>query len=291
MGCFSSTNRDDSLIQSKEKSKEKRKTTNNDEDESQENEKNSDSEEEKKEKEILKLDKKKGKDDKKNDKKDDKKSNKKDDKKSNKKNDKKEDKKSDKKDDKKNDKKSSKKDDKKKGKKDDKEEDKEDEKEDDKKNDKKNDKKKDSKPKKMDMKKSSVNGVTLMKGIENFLPEDINEDQVYQLIEESLKESIEEEKKGKKREPGTITKKQAKVIASIIYDRIKKGKTEEINVKKYPELKGLDIKIGITRLTKDVVKDYIYDEEKVDDKKINSEYKELTKNNQDVNALTIQILS
>ena len=152
-------------------------------------------------------------------------------------------------------------------------------------------KKKDNKPKKMDMKKSSVNGVTLMKGIENFLPEDINEDQVYQLIEESLKESIEEEKKGKKREPGTITKKQAKVIASIIYDRIKKGKTEEININKYPELKGLDIKIGITKLTKDVVKDYIYDEQKVDDKKINSEYKELTKNNEDVNALTIQILS
>lgn len=279
MGCFSSTNRDDSLIQSKEKSKDKKKTTNNDEDDSQDNEKNSDSEEEKKEKEVLKLDKKKGKDDKK----DDKKSNKKDDKKSNKKNDKKEDKKSDKKDDKKNDKKSNKKDDKKKGKKD---EDEEDQKENDKKND-----KKDNKPKKMDMKKSSVNGVTLMKGIENFLPEDINEDQVYQLIEESLKESIEEEKKGKKREPGTITKKQAKVIASIIYDRIKKGKTEEININKYPELKGLDIKIGITKLTKDVVKDYIYDEQKVDDKKINSEYKELTKNNEDVNALTIQILS
>ena len=53
----------------------------------------------------------------------------------------------------------------------------------------------------------------------------------------------------------------------------------------------LDIKIGITKLTKDVVKDYIYDEEKVDEKKINSEYKELTKNNEDVNALTIQILS
>jgi hypothetical protein len=283
MGCFSSSNRDDSLIQSKEKTKEKKKTTNSDEDDSQDNDRNSDSEEEKKDKEVLKLDKKKGKDDKKSDKKDDKTHGKKDDKKSNKKNDKK--------DDKKNDKKGSKKDDKKKGKKDDKEDDKEDEKEDNKKNDKKNDKKKDSKPKKMDMKKSSVNGVTLMKGIENFLPEDINEDQVYQLIEESLKESIEEEKKGKKREPGTITKKQAKVIASIIYDRIKKGKTEDINVKKYPELKGLDIKIGITKLTKDVVKDYIYDEEKVDEKKINSEYKELTKNNEDVNALTIQILS
>ena len=279
MGCFSSSNRDDSLIQSKEKSKEKRKTNNSDEDDSQDNDHNSDSEEEKKDKEVLKLDKKKGKDDKKSDKKDDKTHGKKDDKKSNKKNDKK--------DDKKNDKKGSKKDDKKKGKKDDKEDNKEDEKEDNK----KNDKKKDSKPKKMEMRKSSVNGVTLMKGIENFLPEDINEDQVYQLIEESLKESIQEEKKDKKREPGTITKKQAKVIASIIYDRIKKGKTEDINVNKYPELKGLDIKIGITKLTKDVVKDYIYDEEKVDDKKINSEYKELTKNNEDVNALTIQILS
>ena len=143
----------------------------------------------------------------------------------------------------------------------------------------------------MNMKKSSVNGVTLMQGIENFLPEDINEDQLNQLIEESLKESIVEEKKGKKREPGTITKKQAKVIASIIYERIQKGKTEDINIDNYPELKGLEIKIGIKRLTKDVVKDYIFDEEKVDDSEINSEYKKLTKNNEDVNALTIQILS
>lgn len=265
MGCNNTSNRDDSLVSDK-KSKDNKKTTNNDDDDSQNS---SDSEEKKKGKDVLKLDKKNGKKGK-----DDKKSDKKDDKKSNKKNDKKDDKKSDKKNDKK--------DDKKKGKKDDKEDEKED--------NKKNDKKKDSKPKKMDMKKSSVNGVTLMKGIENFLPEDINEDQVYELIEASLKESIQEEKKGK-REPGTITPKQAKVISSIIYDRIKKGKTEDINIKKYPELKGLDIKIGIQKLTKDVVKDYIFDDEKVDDKKINSEYKELTKNNDDVNALTIQILS
>ena len=65
----------------------------------------------------------------------------------------------------------------------------------------------------MYIKKSSINGVAHMKGIEHFLPGDIkminlqisitqeilrvNEDQVYELKEDSSKESIQEEKKVK----------------------------------------------------------------------------------------------
>lgn len=65
----------------------------------------------------------------------------------------------------------------------------------------------------MYIKKSSINGVAHMKGIEHFLPEDIkminlqisitqeilrvNEDQVYELKEDSSKENIQEEKKVK----------------------------------------------------------------------------------------------
>ena len=65
----------------------------------------------------------------------------------------------------------------------------------------------------MDIKKSSINGVAHMKGIEHFLPGDIkminfqisitqeilrvNEDQVYELKEDSSKENIQEEKKVK----------------------------------------------------------------------------------------------
>lgn len=65
----------------------------------------------------------------------------------------------------------------------------------------------------MDIKKSSINGVAHMKGIEHFLPGDIkminlqisitqeilrvNEDQVYKLKEDSSKENIQEEKKVK----------------------------------------------------------------------------------------------
>ncbi len=65
----------------------------------------------------------------------------------------------------------------------------------------------------MYIKKSSINGVAHMKGIEHFLPGDIkminlqisitqeilrvNEDQVYELKEDSSKENIQEEKKVK----------------------------------------------------------------------------------------------
>ena len=148
----------------------------------------------------------------------------------------------------------------------------------------------------MNLKKSNFNGVTLMQGIEDYFPEDIKEDDVYQLIEESLKENIVEEKKDKKMEPGKITKKQAKVIATVLCDKIKKNKidkknSEAIDTKKYTELKGLNIKVGIRKFSKDVVKDYIYTDEKVNDSEVEKAYSNLNKNDESINALTIEILS
>ncbi len=147
----------------------------------------------------------------------------------------------------------------------------------------------------MNLKKSDFNGVTLMEGIEDYLPEEADQDDVYQLIEESLKENIVEVKKGKTREAGTITKNQAKIISTILYDKIKKGKLdksgkiEQIDTSKYPELKGVEVKIGIRKFTKDVVKDYLYTDEKVDDSKVDKAYSNLNKNNESINALTIEI--
>ena len=155
--------------------------------------------------------------------------------------------------------------------------------------------KKKKEKKKLNLKKSDFNGVTLMEGIEDYLPEEADQDDVYQLIEESLKENIVEVKKGKTREAGTITKNQAKIISTILYDKIKKGKLdksgkiEQIDTSKYPELKGVEVKIGIRKFTKDVVKDYLYTDEKVDDSKVDKAYSNLNKNNESINALTIEI--
>ena len=142
------------------------------------------------------------------------------------------------------------------------------------------------------IKRMNYNGVTLMQGIEDYFPEDIAEDDLYQMVEESLKDNIIDEEKTNSDNPKAITKKQVKVITSILYDRIKKGKNDnkgEIDIKKYPELKGKNIKIGVRKFTKDVVKEYIYNNQNIDECQIDITYSNLTKDKEFINALTIEI--
>ena len=142
------------------------------------------------------------------------------------------------------------------------------------------------------IKRMNYNGVTLMQGIEDYFPEDIAEDDLYQMVEESLKDNIIDEEKTNSDNPKAITKKQVKVITSILYDRIKKGKNDnkgEIDIKKYPELKGKNIKIGVRQFTKDVVKEYIYNNQNIDECQIDITYSNLTKDKEFINALTIEI--
>ena len=142
------------------------------------------------------------------------------------------------------------------------------------------------------IKRMNYNGVTLMQGIEDYFPEDIAEDDLYQMVEESLKDNIIDEEKTISDNPKAITKKQVKVITSILYDRIKKGKNDnkgEIDIKKYPELKGKNIKIGVRQFTKDVVKEYIYNNQNIDECQIDITYSNLTKDKEFINALTIEI--
>ena len=142
------------------------------------------------------------------------------------------------------------------------------------------------------IKKMNYNGVTLMQGIEDYFPEDIVEDDLYQMVEESLKDNIIDEEKTNSDNPKAITKKQVKVITSILYDRIKKGKNDnkgEIDINKYPELKGKNIRIGVRQFTKDVVKEYIYNNQNIDECQIDITYSNLTKDKEFINALTIEI--
>lgn len=141
------------------------------------------------------------------------------------------------------------------------------------------------------LKKSNYNGITLMQGIEDFFPEDVTLEDLYQIVEESIKENIIDDKI-KTDDPKAITRKQAKVIAKVLYDKIKKGKNDnkgDIDIKKYPELKGKNIKISVRKFTKEVVKEYIYNNQAIDDCQIDITYTNLTKNNEVINALTIEI--
>ena len=147
---------------------------------------------------------------------------------------------------------------------------------------------------KLQIRKENWNGVTLMKGIEECFSEDLTEDEILQLVEDALGESIVEDKKDQV--PGTITSKQAKAIAHILYTKIRKKDDEEddksgdIDIKNHPELKGVNIKIGVSELTKDVIKNIMFNGQKVDDCQIDLTYANLTKDNNNLKALSIQIL-
>ena len=128
-----------------------------------------------------------------------------------------------------------------------------------------------------------------MQGFDDCFPEDLTEEDVYKLVQDALNDKIVDDEENK--EPGTINTKQAKAIANILYNKINKKDTDnKINLKKYPELKGVNCKVGVEKFTKDVVKKMMFKDKKVDDKQIDKAYSKINKDNDEYKALTIEIL-
>ena len=141
--------------------------------------------------------------------------------------------------------------------------------------------------------KQQCNGVTILQGIEECFSEDLDEDDILQLVGDALADHIIEG--CDEQIPGTVTFDQVRIIAKILYKKINKNNDEdekngEINMKKYPELKGLNIRIGVSQLTKDVIKKMMFSGQKVDDCQIDLTYANLTKDNNNMKALSIEIL-
>jgi len=143
---------------------------------------------------------------------------------------------------------------------------------------------------KLNFKKKENEGLLIMDGVEELIPEDLTEDDIYQLVQDALGENIVEKEEDKV--PGTITRKQARSIASLLYKKLRKKKgRHEIDISDYPDLKGLNIKIGAGQFTKDVIKNMMFNDVNVDEKELDKAYTKLTKNSNDVKALTIELLT
>jgi hypothetical protein len=142
--------------------------------------------------------------------------------------------------------------------------------------------------------KQQCNGVTILQGIEECFSEDLDEDDILQIVGDALADHIIEG--CDEQIPGTVTFDQVRVIAKILYKKISKKnddedeKDGEINMKNYPELKGLNIRIGVSQLTKDVIKKMMFSGQKVDDCQIDLTYANLIKDNSNMKALSIEIL-
>ena len=141
----------------------------------------------------------------------------------------------------------------------------------------------------LNLQKEDYEGVLLMQGMDDCFTEDLTEEDVYKLVTDALNDKIIDDEG--EQEPGTINSKQAKAIANILYNKInKKDNDNKINLKKYPELKGVNVKVGVEKFTKDVVKKMMFQDKKVDDKQIDKTYSKLNKDNEEYKALTIEIL-
>ena len=143
---------------------------------------------------------------------------------------------------------------------------------------------------KFNIKKKENEGLLIMDGVEDLIPEDLTEDDIYQLVEDALSENIVDSED--KKIPGTITRKQAKSIANILFKKLKKKKGKHnIDISDYPELKGVNVKIGAGLLTKDVIKDMMFNDDNIDQKQVDKTYAKLTKNSSDIKALTIELIT
>ena len=143
---------------------------------------------------------------------------------------------------------------------------------------------------KLNFKKKENEGLLIMEGVEELIPEELTEDDIYQLVQDALGENIVEKEEDKV--PGTITRKQARSIATLLYKKLRKKKgRHEIDISEYPELRGLNIRIGAGQFTKDVIKNMMFNDENVDEKEIDKTYAKLAKNANDVKALTIELIT
>ena len=145
--------------------------------------------------------------------------------------------------------------------------------------------------------KSDYNGVTVLENINECFPDDVSENAVHNIVIDALDENIENDKKNdkkKNKKEKKISQEQADAIADIVYKKVKKGNTgkknnyEKVDLKEYPMLKDVNLKIGLNELTKDVVKDVLYDGKKVDDKEVEETLQNLIKNNGGCKALMIE---
>ena len=143
---------------------------------------------------------------------------------------------------------------------------------------------------KLNFKKKENEGLLIMEGVEELIPEELTEDDIYQLVQDALGENIVEKEEDKV--PGTITRKQARSIATLLYKKLRKKKgRHEIDISDYPELRGLNIRIGAGQFTKDVIKNMMFNDENVDEREIDKTYAKLAKNSNDVKALTIELIN
>ena len=143
---------------------------------------------------------------------------------------------------------------------------------------------------------SNFNGVTMVQNLEEYLPENLNREELKQMVFNALGNSIVEDMdqvvKGK-----TISINQAEALVDLVYDKVKKDKTDEkdaegqvpIKKRRYSILNQVDVNIGFSDLTPDLLKKSLFQGKEYNEIQVQNIMKNLSQGSENVKVLTIEL--
>ena len=135
---------------------------------------------------------------------------------------------------------------------------------------------------KNNLKRSKLNGITIVENLKEYFPENITKEDIQNLVFEAFGDSIVDD--NLLYIPGqTVTYEQAIELSSYIY-RIIKNK----EVKNEKCLENLNIKIDLVQLNKNLIKEKMFKGKEPSDRELENVYQSFAGESKDIKVLTIE---
>ena len=132
------------------------------------------------------------------------------------------------------------------------------------------------------LKKSKINGITIVENLEDYFPEDITKEEIQNLVFEAFGDSVVDDMS--LYIPGqTVTYEQAVELSIYIYNIIKNKKNNNQKC-----LEDLNVKIDLVPLNKKLIKDKMFKGKEPSDKQIENIYESYGGDSSEIKVLTIE---
>ena len=146
-----------------------------------------------------------------------------------------------------------------------------------------------------DIRRSECNGVVIVENIRKHLPKEINEQMIYELVANSLEGCVIEESNDNNTEQCVdkmgnkmVTQEQVKAIAEVVYDKLVDGDNVK-RKKKSSIINGLNVRVGIRKLTPSLLKKTCFKGQNVTKMQIDNALKNISQGEENVRILTVEI--
>ena len=141
---------------------------------------------------------------------------------------------------------------------------------------------KEEEEKKKIMKKSKINGITIVENLKDYFPEDITKEEIKKLVFEAFGDSIVEDMS--LYIPGqTVTYEQANELSNYIYNIVKNKKNNNNKC-----LEDLNVKIDLVPLNRKLIKEKMFKGKEPSDKQIENIFQSYGGESSEIKVLTIE---